>query len=128
MPSKGKTIFSVEEIELLDGQVVEVKPLPLKQLRKANKLIRRLTIVEVPEGTGEEDEIDLREEHFSSVIAEVVEVCVGKQLKFEDEEELDDVLDLDTAYRIIEVCTGIKLNDEENLVKAIQEANSQNNT
>lgn len=61
------------------------------------------------------------EEESLDKLLELSRVClVGIKAAQADSEDLDDLLDLPTCYKIIEVCGGVKLNDP-NLIAAAKE-------
>lgn len=63
--------------------------------------------------TNEDESID--------TLLELARVCLEKVApEVAANEDLDDILDMDTIYRIIEVCGGVKLNDP-NLVAAARD-------
>jgi hypothetical protein len=62
------------------------------------------------------------EEESLDKLLELAQVCLeGIKAEQAMSEDLDDILDLPTCYKIIEVCGGVKLNDP-NLVAAAREA------
>lgn len=104
------TVYTVEEIELQDGTTYGFKPLNLKLLRRFMKEFTSLEPVET-----EDESID----QFVSLVSICIE-SVDKELAA-DRDKLEEVLDNPTIFKIIEVCTGIKLNDP-NLVAAAMAA------
>ena len=96
------TLYDTEIIELIDGTQITLRPLNIKLLREFMKTFTAGANVE------QEDE-----DHSLDLLV----ACVGiamKQYKPElanDKERLEDLLDLPTIYKIIEVASGIKLND-----------------
>lgn len=101
-------VYEVVEIELADGTKLELRPLKIKLLREFMK--RFSTGIADTDINDSDDSMDL--------LVDCVEIAM-KQYKPEiaKKETLEDVLDLPTIYKIIEVASGIKLNDP-NLVAA----------
>lgn len=110
----NKQVYTVEYFELMDGTEVEVKPLPIKRLRKAqnsiNEVIRSAS--EVVQNDEDADEVEDYDDRLVDVLIGVVHgVLQGQEgcEKFAGEdgrELLEDTLDQDTMYEIIRVSTG----------------------
>lgn len=105
------TAYTVEELELQDGNVVTIKPLVIGRMRKFMKKFNELTEKQL---TSEEEAEDK--------LMELTLICLGPQgepYKYdhtpdeEDEpkgyEKAFETFDMPTIYRIIKVCTGIDL-------------------
>lgn len=97
----AKQVFTTEEIELQNGDVVELRPLNIKNLRLFNAKLKEM------------QKPDLTEEEGLDVLVELCGVCVSSKLPelVADRTAFEEALDIDTIYKIIEVCGGIKLND-----------------
>lgn len=98
------TVYTTEEVELQDGQVLTLRPLNIKNLRKFHAIIAKLeTAVDELEGL--------------SITLDAAAVCVRDQGDFWNSEEdthtelMEEVFDVPTMYKVIEVCGGIKMND-----------------
>lgn len=106
----ASTVYTVEPIELFDGTVVNLRPTPIKYYRIANK-----KMLEIMDNSTLDDDGDDTEE-------QLYELCVYclKVLKKDWPEgyEFDAVLDSETIYKVLAVCTGIDL-------KKMQEAVAQ---
>lgn len=102
-------IYQSIELELQDGTVIEVKPLNLKNLRSVMKEWQKATNVE-------------DEDAFMDVLVTCTQIAMKQfNSKFaEDRDALEESLDLQTMYKILEVAADIKLNDP-NLLAAAQE-------
>ena len=104
------TIYDIEVVELIDGSLIELRPLKIKLLREFMSEFTKGISDE--ENTTEDSSLDL------------LMRCVGiamKQYKPElalEPEKLEDVLDMPTIYKIIDVAAGIKLNDPNLLAAA----------
>ncbi|CAB5221776.1 hypothetical protein UFOVP359_63 [uncultured Caudovirales phage] len=107
-------IYESVDLELLDGTEVTIKPLNIKNLREVMKVW----------GTASEAK---DEDEFLNVLLKCTKIAF-KQYKpelAEDPERLEDALDLQTMYKILEVAADIRLNDP-NLLAAAQELVGQN--
>lgn len=107
----AKTVFRSETIELLDGTAVTLRPLSIKNMRAFQEEFAKM------QADSDESEVDSA---LDGLVA--LAFCCLQQDNKEiaaKKEELEERLDLDSAYKIIEVCAGIKLNDP-NLVAAAQ--------
>ena len=100
------SVYDVEELTLQDGKSYEFKPLNLKLLKK---------FMTAFDNIGEPSSQSEGLEQLRDLTAICLE-AVDKELAG-DTERLDEILDTPTMYRIIEISTGIKLNDE-NLIRA----------
>lgn len=108
----AKTVYTAEEYELSDGQVVKAAPLPISKLKKAMAFF------------NDTEEISTVEDTYDFLLG-VVEICLDGQLP--EEYNLEDSLDVETGKRIVAVCTGIDL-DDPNLVMAAAAAGSAGQT
>ena len=101
-------IYESIEIELQDGTVITVKPLNLKNLRQVMTKWREV------ETKNTEDE-------FLDLLLECTSIAM-KQFapELSEKEKLEEALDLQSMYKILEVAADIKLNDP-NLLMAAQE-------
>lgn len=120
--------YTAREISLQDGKDVTIRPLPIGRLRRF--LNAWAAIKEVPE---DDDGFDvfinccgIALEHefkgtFDSLKATVEEQEDGEVLSPEYKTHLEEVLDLETIYVILEVAGGIKLNDPKLMEQALRE-------
>lgn len=97
-----QSIYEVLTVPLQDGSTVELKPASIKLLKAGNKELDRLG-----EAKTTEESLD--------VLLDVVIALLSKQrpeLAGEDGKEIaEDLFDMDTVYKVIEVFLGVKLND-----------------
>jgi hypothetical protein len=107
-------VYSSETIELQDGREVTLKPLAIGRLRKFMAAWQEFANIE-------------KEEDAFNIYVNCCGIALSKELsddfpvtegeKEEDvlndsyREYLEDVLDMDTIYKILDVCGGLKLND-----------------
>lgn len=102
-------VYESVELELLDGTVVNIKPLNLKNLRELMKEWQKAS-----------EAVD--EDAFLNTLINCTQIAF-KQYNTElagDREALENALDIQTMYKILEVAAEIKLNDP-NLVAMAQE-------
>lgn len=92
--------FKTEEIELQDGTTVLIKPFNIKNLRDFFKIINKLK-----ELKEEEDGIEILFEASTLAIKRTNPELAA------DKDKLEEVLDLPTMHKIIEVAGGVNLND-----------------
>lgn len=90
-------VYETIELELQDGTVITVKPLNLKTLRTVMKEWQRVSEIE-----NEDDFLDVLIKCTSIAMAYL---SPGKEVSVEED------LDLQTMYKILEVAADIKLND-----------------
>jgi hypothetical protein len=106
-------VYTVEEIILNDEETtVRLKPLSIKKLRAFMKVIDKM------KDAQDEDE-------GMQVFLEACDICLGDQIP--EGKEIEDLLDLPTITRVLDVCGGIKL-DDPNLVLAAAALNGQTST
>lgn len=114
------TVFNKEEIVLGDESKVTLKPLSIKTLRQFMPKMQEWQDFIAKEDSQEKDPMGLKQ---MGILIEAAVICLADQKPewAEDIDKAEEVLDMDTVYRILEVCGGIKLNDE-NLLSAAKEA------
>lgn len=102
------TVYETVELELLDGRTIVVKPLNLKNLREVMK--------EWAKATEAKDE-----DEFLDILINCTAIAF-KQFApdLAENSEIEEAVDLQTMYKILEVSADIRLNDP-NLVAAAQE-------
>jgi hypothetical protein len=101
-------VYETIELELLDGTIVTVKPLNLKNLRAVMKEWSKTAGIE-------------NEDEFIDILVACTKISL-KQLApslLEPEDVVEEVIDLQTMYKILEIAAEIKLNDP-NLLAAAQ--------
>lgn len=102
------TVYDVEEIQLQNGATVKLKPLTIKELRKF-----MVAIAKTAEATTEDETL--------TILIDACAVALEKQLPdlVADRDAFEDVLDVPTINRILEVCGGIKMDDPNLLAAAV---------
>lgn len=120
-------VYNQEEISLQDGKDVLLRPLAIGRLRRFMDAWAKF-------GDAETDDegftvfincagIALEENfkgQFDALKATVAEREEGEFLSPEYKEYLEDTLDLDTIYKVLEVAGGIKLNDPKLMEAALE--------
>lgn len=117
-------IYNEETITLQDGTDVTVRPLPIGRLRRFQDAWSKIEKVE-----SENDGFDVFlncagisiEHEFKGKFDSLRSNTEGEFLSEEYKTYLEDVLDVDTIYRILDVAGGLKLNDPK-LVEAAMRA------
>ena len=103
------TVYETVELQLLDGTDIVLKPLNLKNLREVMKEWSKAADVK-------------SEDEFLDVLITCTSIAFRQfspELS-EDRDRLEEAVDLQTMYKILEVAADIKLNDP-NLVATAQE-------
>ena len=95
-------VYDEVEIELTSGEVITVRPLPIKILRKFMDAVKKLDDKEIED---EDDALD--------VFIEACMICLEK-IKPElstDRDLFEEQIEVPTMMKILEVAGGLKLND-----------------
>lgn len=111
-------VYKQEEITLQDGKDVVLRPLVIGRLRRFMDAWQEFAKAE-NDSDGFNVFINcagISLEHnfkgdFDSMKANKEEQEKGEFLSAEYKEYLEEVLDLDTIYKVLDVCGGVKLND-----------------
>lgn len=94
MPTK---IYNIEEVELVDGTVIEISPLKIKYMRQFMETFDSIK-------TAKNDEESI------AILSECVRIAMKQYYpSIKTIEDLEDSVDLPTIYKIIDVCAGVKL-------------------
>lgn len=111
-------VYNTEEITLQDDTEVVLKPLPIGRLRRFMEAWQKFSEAETDDdgfnvfincaGIALEENFKGK---FDSLKATKDEKEKGEFLSADYKEYLEDTLDLDTIYKVLEVTGGIKLND-----------------
>ena len=97
-------VYETLELELLDGRKIIVKPLNLKNLRAVMK--------EWQKASEAEDE-----DQFLDVLIRCTTITMA-QLDPELKDDVEDVMDLQTMYKILEIAADIRLNGPNQMATA----------
>jgi len=103
-------VYEVLELELMDGSAITVRPLKISLLRDFMKEFQKI---------GDEK---IAEDNLKSM--DLLLDCAAIAMRqynpdLADKVKLQEVIDLPTIYKIIEVASGIKLNDPNALAAAL---------
>lgn len=98
------TVVDVIKVELDNGVKIDAKPLKIKYLRNFMKRIGDLQGQADAEDLSQEEQLDILVDCCGIALEQYVEGGIPK-------EELEEVLDMPTMYRIIEGASGIVLDD-----------------
>lgn len=104
---------SKEKVTLVDGTELTIQPLKISLLRPFMKKFQELATVS--------DDND----KSMDVLVDCVQIAF-KQFKpdlAEDRGALEDVLDLPTVYKIIDIASGMKIADPESIVNTLSKSN-----
>lgn len=114
------TVYDTIELELQNGVVVEIKPLPIKKLRKATNILNSFSEKIASEEMNELTESQVND-IFIDTLVEVVALVLEKSHKdlVSDIDEFEDILDLPTMYEIVKIATGWDFNKTDELGKAL---------
>ena len=113
-------VFKIVEITLQDGTPVLLRPLPIGPLRRFMESWEKASDLD-PNDDGFDVFINCcgialertfeKDERFQTLRANSDERERGEVLSEKYRDFLLDTLDIETIYKIIEICAGIKLND-----------------
>lgn len=120
------TVYEVQELVLDDGTTVTCKPANIKVMRKGNELLAKL-------GESEDNDDGINR------LLDIVCLCTKRERPEFEIDELDDegektgrrvtnyelmeeLFDMETVFKVIELDLGVKLNDPKLLEAAAQMA------
>jgi len=103
-------VYETVEIELMDGTKISLRPLKISLLREFMKEFQKIS-----------DEAIADDNIKSMDLLLDCSVIAMKQYNEElaTKDKLEDIIDLPTVYKIIEIAAGIKLNDPNALAAAL---------
>lgn len=95
-------VYDIVELELENGDLITVKPLPIKQLKKFMNVLKEMDSESVK---TEDDAMDL--------FVKAAMVCLEKTKPeiAHDRDAFEEVVNVPTMMKILEVCGGLKMND-----------------
>lgn len=102
-------VYETVELELQDGTVVEIRPLPIKRLRKFMDVIEKMG-----EGPEVDENGDLKEQDkMVDFLLDAAQVALEvKWPQYKDRETLEDAVDLPTLMKICEVAGGLNFSGD----------------
>jgi len=95
-------VYDILDIELSDGSSITLKPLPIKQLRKFMEVINSMQ-----ESENEDPDAAM------DVFIKAAMICL-KNIRpdlSEDQDKFEDIVEVPTMMKILEVVGGLKLTD-----------------
>jgi hypothetical protein len=95
------TVYDIVEIELSNGETISIRPLPIKQLRKFMEAIKEVD----SENTNEDDAMNI------FIKASMICLETFKPELSQNKEKFEEVVEVPTMMKILEVCGGLKLTD-----------------
>lgn len=98
----ASTVYDIVEIELGDGSLLTLKPLSIKQLRKFMEVIKTM---DSDESASEEAAMD------TFIKAAMICLEVSKPELSSDRDKFEEVIEVPTMMKILEVAGGLKLTD-----------------
>ena len=104
------SVYDIVEIELIDGTKVSMRPLKISLLRDFMKEFQKISDEEIAE-----DNVKSMDLLLDCAVIAMKQYNTDLATK----EKLEDIIDLPTVYKIIEVAAGIKLNDPNALAAAL---------
>jgi hypothetical protein len=102
------TVHEGQELILMDGTKINVRPLKISLLRPFMKKFEQVA------GVAEDNEKSM------TLLIECVQIAM-EQYKPElaDTSKLEEILDLPTVYKVIEAASGVKLQDANALLNTV---------
>jgi hypothetical protein len=103
------TVHEGEELTLMDGSKISVRPLKISLLRPFMKEFEAVAAV------AEDNEKSM------AILINCVQIAMKQYSPelAEDKSKLEDILDLPTVYKIIEAASGVKLTDATSLLNTV---------
>ena len=102
-------VFKTETITLMSGREIELKPLNIKGVRKFQQKLKDYNkALEEAAKQGE-----MQEDQFIDNFVEMTQVCLARLAPdlADSKELIEEELDIDTIFKILEVCAGMNFND-----------------
>lgn len=98
----ANTVYEIVDIQLSNGEEIAVRPLTIKNLKKFTKVVAKL---DSPDVKTEEDAME--------IFVEAAMVCMEQFAPdlASDKDRFEDVIEVPTLMKILEVAGGLKLND-----------------
>lgn len=113
-------VFTTEDIKLLDGEEVELRPLPIAKMRKFMRIwAEHTTILQKLLGSDSEEEfnqVEITDGQYTAFI-NMCALSLESQLKGEKSDKqfrdyLENTLDEQTIFRILKVTGGLELGNQ----------------
>ena len=97
------TVYDIVEIQLSDGTEITLRPLPIKQLKKFMDVVNSM---QAEENQSEAAAMD--------VFADAAMICLGALGRTDlgtNKDKFEEVIEVPTMMKILEVAGGLKLTD-----------------
>ena len=107
-------VYEIVEIELMDGSTISMRPLKISLLRDFMKEFQKI-------GDEKIAEDNIKSMNLLLDCATIAMKQYNPELA--TKEKMEDIVDLPTVYKIIEIAAGIKLNDPNALAAALAGTN-----
>jgi len=107
-------VYEIVEVELIDGTKISMRPLKISLLRDFMKEFQKISDDKIAE-----DNIKSMDLLLDCAVIAMKQYNPDLATK----EQMEDLIDLPTVYKIIEVAAGIKLNDPNALAAALAGVN-----
>lgn len=106
----ANTVYTTHEYELDNGKTIVLKPLVISRMRRFMEIIEE----KIP---ASKDIYELNDHLVDAAV-----ICLEKHNPevVKDIDDFRDNIDMETLYKVLEICGGVKLNDP-NTVKALAE-------
>jgi hypothetical protein len=104
------SVYETVEVELIDGTNVKMRPLKISLLREFMVEFQKI---------GEEEIASDNIKSMDLLLDCAVIAMKQYNESLAEKEKLEDIVDLPTVYKIIEIAAGIKLNDPNALAAAL---------
>jgi len=98
----ANTVYEIVDIQLSNGEDISIRPLTIKNLKKFTEVVKKL-----------DDPNITTEEQAMEIFIEAAMVCM-RQFKpelSEDKELFEDIIEVPTLMKILEVAGGLNIND-----------------
>lgn len=95
----ASTVYEIEELELRDGNTITLRPLNIKGLRKFMEAAQKL------------EDADDELKGFDIMLEAATIALQADNAEYVKGADLEEVLDIPTIQRIMEVAGGVKLGD-----------------
>ena len=93
----SKYVYEIGRILLLDGTEVILSPLKVKYLKRFMEIFSLIDFVQT-------------QEQAINVLSECAVVCIKQSYPIiQSKDELEELVDIHTVYRILDICAGIKI-------------------
>ena len=96
------TVYDIVEIQLSDGTTIELKPLPIKKLRKFMEIINSM-----------QEQENENPDAAMDIFVQAAMVCLEsiKPELSKDKDKFEELIEVPTMMKILEVVGGLKLTD-----------------